>query len=395
MPTRNFVPNNDGEGNLGTSLKNWLKGWFKNISVSENITNGTKTVTVEQINQAILDDHIHANKATLDKVTETIYRRIINSLSTGIVDGGILTINVEDNTKFDISEGCGIIVDNYTDTDNPVITIVTWNNLIGISCDFIDTSDEEYVALDIYGAIIKQSTWFTSDQFKDYIILGTVGHTMDGFIDYVIPEVVFMPDTSMQLQSFFDSFGAFNIEGNDFTYNGMNLKINKSAGKTFDSGTNYVNSKKEVNIYTNNSESEKVFQYNHTNGSGEEWVIEPETNIIDPTKYDTLTGLVSVPSGKWTIQTFMYYAPLNMLDVQYGQKYYESYLDALADINGQFIINPLSKFSTFRGWLIVKQNATDLSDSSQANFIQANKLGLISMLSSPTSGEINTVSNIG
>lgn len=33
MATRNIVPRGDGEGNIGTSLKNWLKGWFKEIFV--------------------------------------------------------------------------------------------------------------------------------------------------------------------------------------------------------------------------------------------------------------------------------------------------------------------------------------------------------------------------
>lgn len=33
MPTRNIVPRADGEGNIGTSSKNWLSSFFKTINI--------------------------------------------------------------------------------------------------------------------------------------------------------------------------------------------------------------------------------------------------------------------------------------------------------------------------------------------------------------------------
>jgi len=53
MATRNIVPRADGEGNIGTALKNWLKGWFVSIFVSGNITDGTHSKTIE-----VISDHI-------------------------------------------------------------------------------------------------------------------------------------------------------------------------------------------------------------------------------------------------------------------------------------------------------------------------------------------------
>ncbi len=49
MATRNIVPRANEEGNIGTSLKNWLKGWFKNLFVSNEITDGTNTTTIANI----------------------------------------------------------------------------------------------------------------------------------------------------------------------------------------------------------------------------------------------------------------------------------------------------------------------------------------------------------
>lgn len=53
MATRNIVPRDDGEGNIGTTLKNWLKGWFKNVFVSGNLTDGVNDVTVAELRNQI------------------------------------------------------------------------------------------------------------------------------------------------------------------------------------------------------------------------------------------------------------------------------------------------------------------------------------------------------
>jgi hypothetical protein len=37
-----------------------------------------------------------------------------------------MTVNGGDNTKVDISSGSGIIVDNYTNAEIPVLTQVMW-----------------------------------------------------------------------------------------------------------------------------------------------------------------------------------------------------------------------------------------------------------------------------
>jgi len=56
MATRNIVPRSDGEGNIGTTLKNWLKGWFKDIFVSGVLTNGTNQVSVSDLANVAPDD---------------------------------------------------------------------------------------------------------------------------------------------------------------------------------------------------------------------------------------------------------------------------------------------------------------------------------------------------
>jgi hypothetical protein len=56
MATKNFVPRANNEGNIGTNIKRWLKGWFDTLFVANGITNGTDTTTVNEIRS-----HIDAN----------------------------------------------------------------------------------------------------------------------------------------------------------------------------------------------------------------------------------------------------------------------------------------------------------------------------------------------
>jgi len=57
MATRDFVPRANEEGNLGTNLKRWLKGWFKDIFVGNTITDGTDSATVANIKDSVDKKH--------------------------------------------------------------------------------------------------------------------------------------------------------------------------------------------------------------------------------------------------------------------------------------------------------------------------------------------------
>ena len=58
-----------------------------------------------------------------NKVPIGTAEHVNGSIGTGLLDGGVLSINA-DNTKYDISAGNGIHVDAYTDPNLPVITFI-------------------------------------------------------------------------------------------------------------------------------------------------------------------------------------------------------------------------------------------------------------------------------
>jgi hypothetical protein len=110
-------------------------------------------------------------------------------------------------------------------------------------------------------------------------------------------------------------------------------------------------------------------------------------------------GRGSVGAGKWTIQLLSFYAPTQANDFQYGQMVYDTYADAYAARFDPVQINPFNNYNTFRGWLIVQQGCTDISDTDKAKFIPGDgrMLGRISGSGGGGggggSGEVNTASN--
>ena len=75
-------------------------------------------------------------------------------LSTGLYSGGLLSIHAS-TTSYTIASGYGIIVDNHTDTDNPTITHVNWDEISNISPADILTQLVTYVCIDSNGNYVE------------------------------------------------------------------------------------------------------------------------------------------------------------------------------------------------------------------------------------------------
>ena len=296
--------------------------------------------------------------------------------STGLASGGVITINGGDNTRFDISDGYGYIVDNWTDPDNPTKTKVTWSGLTGITVTNIATEFRTNVAINSSGTIIQQSADFDDDDLRDLIILGRVVHANKTNINLVLSYPYTAYNLPLNNAEFIQVIGPLNVDGNVYSPNGANLNLDKSAGSTYRLGTNYTNSVKKPNITTDPSGTAITFGYRWQDGSG--GITEGSfVTEVDPDQYDDGSGtLASVPNNKWTIQRIWYFGATNSTFMMYGQAVYDSLADAEANIFGEnFNQDPNFAEATFRSFVIVKKGATDLSDSAVSKFIPANKFG--------------------
>lgn len=316
--------------------------------------------------------------------------------STGLISGGSLTINATDSTKFDLSAGTGIIVDNYTDPTTPILTPITWPDMIGNVDPMLGSATTSWVGINASGLQFSQSS-FTSNQLRSIISLGWNDHPEETQIDTSFSEPQWPLDIFAQMSDFINNFGNFNIVGNEFYPSATDdMVLARTAGQTFEFGSNFSNNAASPNIFSTNLEDPITtlnYYYRDVNG---DWVNTLTLTDVDPNNYDSGLGLAAVPAGYWTVQIITYYAPEDSVDIQYGQTTYATYGEAYAALTAPVILNPFNRYDTFRSWLIIQQGTTNISNTAMATFVSAGKLGLISVAAGGGSGgEINTASNQG
>ena len=289
--------------------------------------------------------------------------------STGLLSGGVLSVGTGGPgvaTTYDISDGNGKVV-----TELGVDTPVSWTGLTG-EIPIFGVSVITFVAINNVGAVVQQSTPFTTLQSRTLIILGVVVHVNGVNVDTVNNEQHISYNVMSSVYDAMESIGFFNVTGNVFSANGANLTINKSLGSLFKMGSNYDIDVNNPHVRTNAATIGGIFQYRFSDGSSG---ILTETNIDPNNLDDGAGGLTAVANNQWSVQR-IYIFTSNNIKIQRGVSDYAS---SSAAINGiptePYVTEPsIAANGLFRGWLIVKEGATVLNGV-DAIFLSAGKFG--------------------
>lgn len=311
--------------------------------------------------------------------TQTPFKLQHNRMTSGIYTGGLLYIDLGDDTKFNITAGSGVIVDNYTSVDRPIITGVQWDNISLVTPTYIADNFTSYVAIDKGGNVVQFEGALDPSNRRDYIIIGLLIHTNNTNLESVSNFPSLGYDQGNVLVDLVDSIGIINRTGNVFSSNGSNLKLNKSIGTAFKLGGNFHNDTQSPNIITTSGLVAPDLFKPYRDGVGGFKINFPLTDAIDPTKWDNGSGtLQTVPGNNWGVHR-IYYGPTNDdVIVHYPQATYTGVAIAEAAINGEtFSKNPVLEEAVLRGFLIVRKDCTSLADASRAKFIAADKYGLV------------------
>lgn len=322
----------------------------------------------------------------IDQITNSEY-----SQSTGVVYGGLLSVNGVDNTKFDISQGAFLIIDN-SDLQNVKTDFITLlGNETGLTLGNLATQPRTNVAISLtntprpniiytnsFTALVggvnqtvyvaeKSVADFDAEERRVMAVLGRFSHSNNVNILFEInlQQVIASP-----LGSFIDFiklFPAINVEGNNFSGKAGVLQVAKTEGKGFRFGSNYALDSNNPNIQDIPAADPTSHAYRYQNGSGG-FTQTSFSNLIDPENWDDGTGtLNSVAPNRWTLQPVWVFAGSGSMFIQYGQEEFaskEAAIEALASINPVLDDN-LTNDAVFRGWFIVVQGATDLSDPNE------------------------------
>lgn len=386
--TLNRVPNTRTVNGKALSANITLDKTDIGLGNVDNTSDANKPVSTATQNALNLKADVTDLTLLLDRVGQ--------ALSTGVVWGLEVTINELDHSHFDVGPGAAMVVDHSTDPDQPVIYYLNYPGTTGIPATQIADGDLTNLMFDRNGQLVQTLSDVTPVMRRDYAVFGWLQHTTRTVIESckLEPEPISSAGVS-QMLDFLTVFGPLNVTGNTLHADTASLKLSITAGETFDPGTNAENNYKNPNIFPSPDIPESPLLYYHRDATSE-WVNDAiYVSDVDPNYYDTGSGKVAVPSGKFTIQPVFYYAPQGDVDIQYGQVVYNTLDEAVSNINSPIDINPYLSYDTHRGWLILQQGATSLLDTNTCRIIPAGKWGLISVASGGGSGgEVNTASNI-
>ena len=287
--------------------------------------------------------------------------------STGVLTGGVLSTGAG-ATEFSISDGTGQIV-----TAAGVPTAITWSGIANITPTNIGTTARTYIAIDSGGLLVESSTDFTIDQSRTLIILGIVLHLNSSTVNAVNNQQHIAYNAISSTYDLAEAIGIFNISGNLFSGNGVNLNMDKSVGTLFRAGTNYANDINNPHETTNALTSQQSFTYIFNNN------VPGATGIaIDPANLDDGAGATVALSNntKWSVQR-IYLFSSGIVAVQRGVEEFNSMDDAINGIDGEAytIASSIEPNALLRGWLVARKDTTDLTDITEAKFIEAPKFG--------------------
>lgn len=334
----------------------------------------------------------HGHDLSIDYLTENI--------PTGILNGGELSTNT--STTFDIAAGDGIIniLNKGTGTDpHPEIKKIEWSATT-VTHTLGDANDADqlntWIYVDQNGAIQQTLSELTPGIWRSNIVLGAVIHSSNT-IRFVrtFPRTAYSSGNTYA--EFVEIFGPLKKSGHLLTVNSTNnLALDRAAGQAFALGRNYVTDPLNPSLVSDGASTPVFHRYSST-ASGftkDNGVGGAGFTSIDPSKYDNNGTLTTVSGGNYSVQR-LYHFPnnTNVIVAYYGKDEYASIDEAEKNYlleNFQEANNTATQ-AIFLGALIVKGNATDLSNDSQAKILTG---GIFRSLSAANLGGVAANSSL-
>ena len=228
--------------------------------------------------------------------------------------------------------------------------------------------------VDQNGAIQQTLSELTPGIWRSSIVLGAVIHSSNT-IRFVrtFPRTAYSSGNTYA--EFVEIFGPLKKSGHLLTVNSTNtLALDRAAGQAFALGRNYITDPLNPSLVSDGASTPVFHRYSSTasgftkdNGSAGAGF-----TSIDPSKYDNNGTLTAVSGGHYSVQR-LYHFPnnTNVIVAYYGKDEYASIDEAEKNYlleNFQEANNTATQ-AIFLGALIVKGNATDLSNTAQAKIL--------------------------
>lgn len=304
---------------------------------------------------------------------------VASTMSTGVVSGGIIDLNVGNPKAIDLGETVGYVIDNFTDIFAPNITRVEIPAQTLVLDGPAQARSITWWLASTDGTISQQANNPTPAQRRSFIVLGatffdTVSQTL--LVDQSLPVII--RQGANQLADLMDALAPFSLSGNMISPNGANLLLNKTSGNVFSRAFNYSPGTGD-NPHESSTAAQSPVTFRRILRAPQV-LTPPLVTTIDPANFDSAGVLTPVGggAGSATIQR-VWLVPENDVNnqvvIQYGQTVYASIELALERLKaGTFVPNPtVLGISALIAYIVVTRAATDLSNAAQAQIVRAGK----------------------
>jgi len=298
---------------------------------------------------------------------------VTDTLFTGLLYGGVVTYS--GSTAY-VSSGSGIVVDHNANTINEsaaTIKYVTWPNL-SFTPTYLNVRQVTYLAIDSGSNLVQDYEPFDSNDYVDKIILGAIGHFDLANVTAFQGSALTAYAQQTQTNTFIDSFGPLKLTGYGITAQPSSFKLSIAAGTSFMHGGFYDYDPTRPSNISTAAQATASIAYVYRNGSGGIFF---DTNggayytNVTSSLYDDGTGTpASVSNNNWTIQRVTCDPRTGVLYIYYGQNIYATLNAALTNLStDSFTEGDTKDFTTFLGYLVVKSNTSDISNTTDNSIL--------------------------
>lgn len=290
--------------------------------------------------------------------------------SSGIMGGCQLSIGPGPQ-QITIATGTLVFVDYTMNPLQPVRTPLVFPGAV-VTITGIASQPQTFIGINAAGTVVQQPTRFTNMQRRTIAPIGIAIHTNLSSVNLVNEEGGLSRAGISQLHDLMNAIGPMNLDGNVYSANGANRRINKSQGVWFKFGVQSLTNPLDPNTITLAEQTALVFRQRTQTGE-----IPGDVQDLDTTNYD-VGGVVTdmSPANRFQVKR-VYQFQTNATRILYGQTLYGTLEEARAAIPSQPFITEANAATNgvLRGYIIVKDGCTNLSDPTQCEFISVTKFG--------------------
>lgn len=279
-----------------------------------------------------------------------------NARATGVLSGGGVTFTVWETvfdveaTAWEIKDSSGYYPISYAGATDIAVSTTSATSI--------------YVYIDNAWAIQQQTTAPEPDEFREKLFLTRLAFS-GGTLVAQEPLINPIGGGVNHLRDYL-SYVASPYKGMAITGN-SDLTFRCAEGSIFELGTNFSTDTDNPNVAPFDEEDPVTFFYVDQDSTLATW----QTNI-NVTQYDNGGSQATMTNNRFKIETVYRFNSGNFV-IQQGQNQYNTLDEAQTALSTRtFNVNPSLAEGTRLGWIIVQKNATDLSDTAQARFLQDN-----------------------